>query len=175
MLSPDVNNSSFVLYSPYSVIERMPGSPTWAPEFYEPLWDTALAHLLEFFSFISHINPYHVPFPSAIDSLLPVSLATFSVLDTNTNNRSLTPFPYKCSSSVRECDQRSHPDVRYALGSFILPFHILTKNSKFSDSLSSLDALITALTDLDNVCESVEDEYLKSLREGDFERWEERT
>ncbi|KAF8960301.1 RBP11-like subunits of RNA polymerase [Flammula alnicola] len=42
------------------------------------------------------------------------------------------------------------------------------------DNLSSLDALINALADLDKVCETVEDEYLASLRAGKFERWEER-
>jgi len=42
------------------------------------------------------------------------------------------------------------------------------------DNLSSLDALITALSDLDKVCETIEDEYLASLREGKFERWNER-
>jgi DNA-directed RNA polymerase I and III subunit RPAC2 len=42
------------------------------------------------------------------------------------------------------------------------------------DNLSSLDALITALTELDKVCEAVEDGYLDSLREGKFERWDER-
>ncbi|KAF9528368.1 DNA-directed RNA polymerase [Crepidotus variabilis] len=42
------------------------------------------------------------------------------------------------------------------------------------DNLSSLDALISALSELDKVCEAVEDQYLESLREGKFERWDER-
>lgn len=42
------------------------------------------------------------------------------------------------------------------------------------DNLSSLDALIAALTELDKVCEAVEDGYLNSLRDGKFERWDER-
>ncbi|KAF8190455.1 DNA-directed RNA polymerase, partial [Pholiota molesta] len=42
------------------------------------------------------------------------------------------------------------------------------------DNASSLDTLIEALGELDKVCEAVEDSYLDSLREGKFERWEER-
>ncbi|KAF9480608.1 RBP11-like subunits of RNA polymerase [Pholiota conissans] len=42
------------------------------------------------------------------------------------------------------------------------------------DNASSVDALIDALSQLDKVCEAVEDSYLASLREGKFERWEER-
>ena len=42
------------------------------------------------------------------------------------------------------------------------------------DGLSSLEALIKALSDLDNLCEAVEDAYLESLREEKFERWEEK-
>ncbi|KAF9478019.1 RBP11-like subunits of RNA polymerase [Pholiota conissans] len=42
------------------------------------------------------------------------------------------------------------------------------------DNASSLNTLIDALSQLDNVCEAVEDSYLASLREGIFERWEER-
>ena len=43
----------------------------------------------------------------------------------------------------------------------------------FSDKLSSLDALIAALANLDKLCETVEDTYLTSLRDDKFERWEE--
>ena len=43
-----------------------------------------------------------------------------------------------------------------------------------ADGLSSLDALIDALTELDKICESVEDAYLASLRKGEFERWDEK-
>jgi len=41
------------------------------------------------------------------------------------------------------------------------------------DNLSSLQALTTALSDLDSLCETVEDTYLTSLREDRYERWEE--
>ena len=44
-----------------------------------------------------------------------------------------------------------------------------------TDNLSSLDALITALADLDKVCETVEDKYLNSLRHDSFEHWEEKS
>ncbi|PPR06831.1 hypothetical protein CVT26_003857 [Gymnopilus dilepis] len=53
--------------------------------------------------------------------------------------------------------------------------NVINVRIQMYDNLSSLDALVAALGELDKVCESVEDEYLKSLREGDFERWEERT
>jgi DNA-directed RNA polymerase I and III subunit RPAC2 len=43
------------------------------------------------------------------------------------------------------------------------------------DNLSSLDALITALVNLDTVCETIEEEYLASLRKGKFEMWEEKS
>ncbi|KAI6116197.1 DNA-directed RNA polymerase [Pisolithus sp. B1] len=43
------------------------------------------------------------------------------------------------------------------------------------DGLSSLNALLEALDNLDGVCESVEERYLTSLREGRYERWEEKS
>jgi DNA-directed RNA polymerase I and III subunit RPAC2 len=43
------------------------------------------------------------------------------------------------------------------------------------DNLSSLQALTTALSDLDSLCETVEDAYLTSLREDRYERWEEKS
>ncbi|KAF9010200.1 DNA-directed RNA polymerase [Cyathus striatus] len=43
------------------------------------------------------------------------------------------------------------------------------------DNLSSLQALVQALDDLDKLCESIEDAYLESLRENKFERWEEKS
>jgi DNA-directed RNA polymerase I and III subunit RPAC2 len=38
-----------------------------------------------------------------------------------------------------------------------------------------LDALIAALANLDNVCETIEDKYLNSLIHDSFERWEEKS
>lgn len=45
----------------------------------------------------------------------------------------------------------------------------------FSDGLSSLNALLEALTNLDAVCETVEHKYHASLATNDYERWEERS
>jgi DNA-directed RNA polymerase I and III subunit RPAC2 len=42
------------------------------------------------------------------------------------------------------------------------------------DNHSSLDALIEALEELDKVCETVEEAYTASLKQGKFERWEEK-
>jgi len=43
------------------------------------------------------------------------------------------------------------------------------------DKLSSLTALITALNDLDSLCETVEDAYTTSLTKDKYERWEEKS
>jgi hypothetical protein len=45
----------------------------------------------------------------------------------------------------------------------------------FPDGLSSLNALLEALTNLDAVCETVENKYHASLATNDYERWEERS
>ncbi|KAJ7100088.1 RBP11-like subunits of RNA polymerase [Mycena belliarum] len=42
------------------------------------------------------------------------------------------------------------------------------------DNLSSLSALITALADLDKLCETIEDAYVADLRKKTYERWDER-
>ena len=44
-----------------------------------------------------------------------------------------------------------------------------------TDNASSLDALIAGLTNLDDVCVAIEDKYLESLREDQFERWVEQS
>lgn len=44
----------------------------------------------------------------------------------------------------------------------------------FLDNLSSLEALITALDNLDNLCETIEDEFLESLKKDEFEKWDEK-
>ncbi|KAF7360211.1 RBP11-like subunits of RNA polymerase [Mycena venus] len=43
------------------------------------------------------------------------------------------------------------------------------------DNLSSLSALITALADLDALCATIDEAYVKDMREGDYERWIERS
>ncbi|TDL16723.1 RBP11-like subunits of RNA polymerase [Rickenella mellea] len=40
------------------------------------------------------------------------------------------------------------------------------------DKLSSLTALTTSLDDLDELCEVVDQNYVESLKNGGFERWE---
>ncbi|KAL6301055.1 RBP11-like subunits of RNA polymerase [Sparassis latifolia] len=41
------------------------------------------------------------------------------------------------------------------------------------DNLSSLTALLTALSDLDNLCGTIEGAYNASLQQGSYERWHE--
>jgi len=43
------------------------------------------------------------------------------------------------------------------------------------DNLSSLDALLDALGNLDNLCEAIEDAYIGSLRENQHEVWNEKS
>ncbi|KAI0697033.1 RBP11-like subunits of RNA polymerase [Cytidiella melzeri] len=43
------------------------------------------------------------------------------------------------------------------------------------DNLSSLEALLTALSNLDELCETVEVTYNASLAKDSFERWDEKT
>jgi len=45
----------------------------------------------------------------------------------------------------------------------------------FTDNLSALQALITALNDLDTLCETIEDAYDASLKNDDVERWDEKS
>ncbi|KAJ2933915.1 hypothetical protein H1R20_g3152, partial [Candolleomyces eurysporus] len=52
--------------------------------------------------------------------------------------------------------------------------NVINVRIQMYDNLSSLDALIKALDDLDNLCNTVEDAYLESLREENFERWDEK-
>lgn len=43
------------------------------------------------------------------------------------------------------------------------------------DNLSSLEALLEALNNLDNLCDTVEKSYNASLTEDSFERWDEKS
>ena len=45
----------------------------------------------------------------------------------------------------------------------------------FTDNLSALQALITALNDLDTLCETIEDAYDASLKNDNIERWDEKS
>lgn len=51
--------------------------------------------------------------------------------------------------------------------------NVINVRIQMYDNLSSLQALTTALSDLDSLCETVEDAYLTSLQEKRYERWEE--
>ncbi|KAF8814798.1 RBP11-like subunits of RNA polymerase [Phlegmacium glaucopus] len=53
--------------------------------------------------------------------------------------------------------------------------NVINVRIQMYDKLSSMDALIAALANLDNLCETIEDEYLASLRDNKFERWEEKS
>ncbi|PFH49573.1 hypothetical protein AMATHDRAFT_76126 [Amanita thiersii Skay4041] len=53
--------------------------------------------------------------------------------------------------------------------------NVINVRIQMYDHLSSLDALISALDNLDNVCNSIEEKYLNSLRAGKYERWEEQS
>lgn len=41
----------------------------------------------------------------------------------------------------------------------------------FLDKLSSLSALITALSDLETLCETIEDSYVTSFKDDKYEKW----
>lgn len=43
------------------------------------------------------------------------------------------------------------------------------------DNLSSLQALLKALDDLENLCNAIGEAYSESLQNGDFERWDEKS
>lgn len=43
------------------------------------------------------------------------------------------------------------------------------------DNLSSLQALIKALEDLDNLCDTINEAYTESLQSDEYERWDEKS
>jgi len=53
--------------------------------------------------------------------------------------------------------------------------NIIQVRIQMYDKLSSLSALITALSDLDTLCESVGDSYLTSFKEDKYQRWVEKS
>ncbi|KAJ3487320.1 hypothetical protein NLI96_g3614 [Meripilus lineatus] len=55
--------------------------------------------------------------------------------------------------------------------SFCSSFH----QTKFPDKLSSLQALLTALSDLDDLFQTIEGAYRQSLNAGNYERWDEKS
>ena len=78
------------------------------------------------------------------------------------------------SPSIRESYKHPDPDVWYAF-----PISITLKHGpcieSFTDNLSALQALITALNDLDALCETIEDAYDASLKNDNIERWDEKS
>jgi DNA-directed RNA polymerases I and III subunit RPAC2 len=46
---------------------------------------------------------------------------------------------------------------------------------RFTDNLSALQALVTALNDLDTLCETIGDAYDASLKKDNIERWDEKS
>lgn len=49
--------------------------------------------------------------------------------------------------------------------------NVINVRIQMYDNLSSLDALISALNNLDSLCETIEDAYIESLRSDNYERW----
>lgn len=80
------------------------------------------------------------------------------------------------SSPVRKSYKHPGSDVRYAFrisfGPWRGPQH---RAEPFTDNLSALQALITALNDLDTLCETIEDAYNASLENDEIEHWDEKS
>lgn len=51
--------------------------------------------------------------------------------------------------------------------------HQTTLRFAHADNLSSLDALLKALSDLDDLCVTIDEAYQKNLQEARYERWNE--
>lgn len=78
------------------------------------------------------------------------------------------------SSPIRKPYKHPDSDVRYAFLIFPIP-KLGPCIQCFTDNLSALQALITALNDLDTLCETIEDAYDASLKKDKIERWEEKS
>ncbi|KIY47851.1 RBP11-like subunits of RNA polymerase [Fistulina hepatica ATCC 64428] len=53
--------------------------------------------------------------------------------------------------------------------------NVINVRIQMYDGLSSVTALLTALADLDALCEVIDNEYDKSFRSGDYEQWHEKS
>ena len=60
-------------------------------------------------------------------------------------------------------------------GALVAQFQDSHSTISDADNLSSLTALINALSDLDQLFESIEGAYLSSLQYDTYERWQEQT
>lgn len=91
-------------------------------------------------------------------------------------NRMVThSFIFQRPPSLRKPHPITDPDVRYASPPpppFMLSPNLITKRI---DHLSSLTALITALSDLDALCGAIEDRYVENLAAGGYEKWQEKS
>ena len=99
---------------------------------------------------------------------MPLSLWTSprSRLDLTTNS-----FLAQCPASFRKSHPATYPNVWY------VPNRLATSSvlEWYIDGLSSLDALLEALSHLDDVCSTIEDRYRASLAGGQYERWQEKS
>ena len=77
-------------------------------------------------------------------------------------------------SPIRKSYKHPDSDVRYAFLIFLIPQHG-PHAEKSTDNLSALQALVTALNDLDTLCETIEDAYDASLKKDNIERWDEKS
>jgi hypothetical protein len=80
----------------------------------------------------------------------------------------------QCSPPVGKSFKHPDSDVRYAFRVFPFSSHG-PFTEPFADNLSALQALITALNDLDSLCETIEDAYDTSLKNDQIERWDEKS
>ena len=60
-------------------------------------------------------------------------------------------------------------------GTYAKPLDLVPLTYPHLDNLSSLTALIKALDDLENLCDTVEDAYQQSLANDHYERWVEQS
>ena len=78
------------------------------------------------------------------------------------------------SSPIRKSYKHPDSDVWYAFLTSLIPTHGPCIE-RFTDNLSALQALITALNDLDTLCETIEGAYDASLKNDEIERWDEKS
>lgn len=79
-------------------------------------------------------------------------------------------------SPIRKSYKHPDSDVRYAFRISLGPWRgPRLRTEPFTDNLSALQALITALNDLDTLCETIEDAYNASLENDKIERWDEKS
>jgi len=78
------------------------------------------------------------------------------------------------SSPIRRPYKYSDSDVWCAFCILLVPWHGPCAEP-FTDNLSALQALITALNDLDTLCETIEEVYDASLKNDNVERWDEKS